>query len=78
MKKENLLNILEEYISRVPYHPFTIVLNDGSSCEIDNPNAIGFRPNSAIYFISPGGRPLWFDQDSVVKVVDGMLSDLAS
>ena len=33
MKKENLLTVLEEYISRVPYHPFTIVMNDGSSCE---------------------------------------------
>ncbi len=78
MSPENAVEILDRYVNRRPYRPFTLIMNDGSTCEIDNPNAIGYRVNSPIYFVAPGGRIMWFDHESILKVFDGMTSELAS
>ena len=78
MSHDNLIEVLDHYVNRRPFEPFTLILQDSSSCEIDNPKAIGYRSNSAIYFITPGGKPMVFDHESILKVYDGLASEIAN
>lgn len=70
MTAENFDNVVQLLCDRRPFGLFTIELNTGEMIEIDHPKAISYR-NGVATFIAPGGRPMWFDHDSVNKIVPG-------
>jgi hypothetical protein len=70
MTSENFDEIVRNLCERRPFTIFTIELNGGERIEIDFPNALTFR-NGVASFISPGGKPIWFDHDSVNKIEAG-------
>lgn len=68
--------VLDELMDRKPFRVFTVVLKDGSRFEIDHPRATVLRDGIAI-FLSPGGRPVWFDADSVLNIAGSPASELS-
>jgi hypothetical protein len=62
---------------RVPYKPFVIVLKGGDQYEIDHPRVFVPRESGVAVFLSPGGMPIWFDHESVLRVVDSPASQIA-
>ena len=63
-------------LTRRPFKPFVIALNDGTRFEVDFPNALLYRPGiGRVIFLSPGGTAIDFDHDSVVKIIDAPAVD---
>ena len=54
--------------TRTPFHPFTLVLNNGTRLEGDHPEAIAFRSGTGVH-LGPEGVPTLFDADGVTEVV---------
>ena len=77
MTAEQFDDVVNKLCDRKPFHPFTILLNDGMKIEIDHPRAIINR-NGEAYMYLPGGKSLWFGSDSVSKIINAMVSELAS
>ena len=69
MNVENFESLLETLMSRKPFRVFTIELHNGNRFEIDHPRATVWREGKAI-FISPGGVPIYFDNEGVVQIID--------
>jgi hypothetical protein len=67
--------ILEALSERSPFRPFTVELVGGHQFEVDQPRATVVRDGVAVY-LRPGGVPVWFDHDSVTKIVED-LADVA-
>ena len=61
---EQLLTALNE---RERFHPFTVELAGGHQFEVDHPSAMVVRDGVAVY-LKPGGVPVWFDHESVIKI----------
>ena len=74
MTPENFDSLLASMISRRPFKPFTIELHGGTRFEIDHFGATSWRGGKAV-FTSPGGVMIWFDNESVVQVIDAPASD---
>ncbi len=55
---------------RRPFELFTIEPNGGERFEIDHPRAVINRDGAAI-FIGPGFKVIWFELDSVNKIIEG-------
>jgi len=51
-----------------PFRVFTVELNGGRRFEIDHPGALVVRDGVAV-FIAPGGIPIWFDSESVNRII---------
>jgi len=66
---ENFDQILESLLSRRPFRLFTVELNGGSRFEVDAQRSVVFREGIAV-FIAPGGIPVWFDNNSVNKIIE--------
>lgn len=62
---DDLVNTLCE---NRPFRIFTIELNGGERIEIDHPRAM-INKNGFVMFFTPGGKPMWFDHNSVNKIV---------
>jgi hypothetical protein len=69
MTSENFDQVLEALLSRHPFRLFTVELNGGSRFEVDSPRAVVFREGVAV-FIAPGGIPVWFDYNSVNRIIE--------
>jgi len=69
MTAENFDRILESLMSRRPFRLFTVELNGGSQFEVDAPRSVVFHEGIAV-FIAPGGIPVWFDHNSVNKIIE--------
>ena len=75
MSSDTLKIALEAYARQQPFHPFTLVMNDGAKLEVDSPLAVAFSAaNGRVIFLGPGGVPQIFDSESVNRVI----GDLAS
>ena len=68
MNSESLKAALQTYLSQQPFHPFTLVMNDGTKLEIDSPLAVAFGKN-LVFFLGPEGVPQIFNSESVNRVV---------
>ncbi len=68
MTAENFDNILNALRQRKPYQVFTVELHGGEQFEVDHPGAIVIRDGVAV-FLAPGGVPVWFDHESVNKII---------
>lgn len=73
MTADNFDAILRTLVGRQPFQVFTVELNGGQKFEVDGPNTIVFRDGVAV-FVAPGGIPVWFDHESVNKLI-GATSD---
>ena len=70
MNPESLQIALDAYVRQQPFHPFTLVMNDGAQLEVDSPLAIAFSSaNGRVIFLGPGGVPQIFNSESVNRVV---------
>jgi hypothetical protein len=74
MTVEHFQAILEAFLSREPFRPFTVNVKSGTRIEIDRPNAVAFRNGFAVY-VAPGRVPFYFDNDSVVDFIGAPVSD---
>lgn len=74
MNPETLQAAVEAAFTRQPFHPFTLVMDDGQELENDSPVALAIRNGTAM-FVSPGGTPHWFNSESVNRVVSDLMFD---
>lgn len=75
MTADNFTAVLEALRSRQPFRVFTVELHGGQRFEIDHPNALVSRDGVAV-FLAPGGVPVWFDHESVLRVIgDGATTE---
>ncbi len=51
-----------------PYTVLTVELNGGRRFEVDHPGALVVRDGTAD-FLAPGGVPVWFDHQSVLRII---------
>ena len=68
MSADKLAAAIRVFKQRQPFHPFTLVLNNGSLLEIDHPDAISFRAETGVH-LGPLGMPTLFEADGVTKVI---------
>ena len=68
MNAERLESAIHILRSRQPFHPFTLVLNNGSRLEGDHPQAIMYRGGTGVH-LGPGGVPTLFEADGVTEVI---------
>ena len=68
MTAESFDDAIRTLKSRQPYQPFVIELNGGERVEIDHPRVIVQRESGVAVFLSPGGVPIWFDHNSVLRI----------
>ena len=68
MTADNFMVVMEALRSRQPFHVFTVELNGGRRFEVDHPGALVARDGVAV-FLAPGGVPVWFDHESVLRLV---------
>lgn len=64
MTAENFDVFLDALPTQQPFRVFTVELNGGQRLEVDHAGALVVRDGVAV-FLAPGGRPVWFDHDSV-------------
>ncbi len=69
MTVDNFEGILTTLMDRKPFRVFTIELHGGTRFEIDHPRVAIWRNGVAI-FISLGGAPIWFDNESVSQIIE--------
>ena len=67
MTPEKLEATIDGLLDRSPFHPFTMVMNDGKSLEVDHPKAVHFFREFGIFY-GPGGQPQFFEAASVNRV----------
>ena len=72
MSAEMLEAAIETYMGRQPFHPFTLVLNNGTRLEVDHPRGLMYRNGTGVHG-GPLGVPTLFEADGVTEV----LGDLA-
>jgi hypothetical protein len=74
MTAEHFDGLLEAFRSRTPFRPFTVELLNSNRFEVDHREALIYRDGFAV-FLSPGGKPILFDHESVVHFVDDLNED---
>ena len=71
MTADNFDSATEFLMTRRPFRPFTIVLNDGERLQVDFPKSILMFPETGLAFLAgPGGRLHAFDSHGVSQLVD--------
>ena len=68
MTADNFDRVLNGLRLSQPFQVFTVELNGGRQFEVDHAGALVVRDGVAV-FLAPGGVPIWFDHDSVLRVV---------
>jgi hypothetical protein len=68
MTEDHFEEVLEGLRQVQPFRVFTVELQGGRRFEIDHPAALVVRDGVAV-FIAPGGRPTWFDHESVSQII---------
>jgi hypothetical protein len=68
MTSDNVHQLLEALVKRMPFRPFTVELAGGRRFEVDHARALVERDGVAVY-LAPGGVPIWFDHESVSAIV---------
>ena len=68
MTSENFEQVLGSLRQLQPFRIFTVELHGGKRFEVDHPGALVVRDGVAV-FLAPGGVPVWFDHESVLRIV---------
>jgi hypothetical protein len=69
MTSEHFDQVLNNLLERRPFRVFTVELHGGERFEIDHQHATVVRDGVAV-FIARGGSFVWFDHNSVSKIID--------
>lgn len=75
MTADNFDTLLNALRLRAPFSVFTVELNGGQRFEVDHPGALVVRDGVAV-FLAPGGVPVWFDHESVKKIIGAAANQL--
>jgi hypothetical protein len=76
MTADNFDLVLSTLRERKPFTMFTVELHGGHRFEVDHPNALVVRDGVAV-FLAPGGVPVWFDHESVNRIIGASANSLA-
>jgi hypothetical protein len=68
MTSETFDNVLESLMTNQPFRLFTIELMSGKRMEVDHSRSLIFKNGSAVFW-APGGTFVWFDHDSVQRII---------
>ena len=68
MNSDKLAAAVEMYMRRTPFHPFTLVLENGTRLEVDHPRGLMYRNGTGVHG-GPEGVPTLFEADGVTEVV---------
>ena len=68
MSADILEAAIETYMDRRPFHPFTLVLNNGTRLEVDHPRGLMYRNGTGVHG-GPLGVPTLFEADGVTEVI---------
>ena len=67
MTADNFDRVFNELQSVQPFQVYTVELMNGRRFEVDHARAMVIRDGVAV-FMAPGGIPIWFDLDSVLRI----------
>lgn len=77
MTRDNFDAIIQPLLARHPFRPFTVEIHGGSRVEVDSLGVTSYRPGyGRAVFLSPGGIPIFFDHDSVIRIIDAPAVDV--
>ena len=68
MNPETLDGAIRALSGRVPFHPYTLVMDDGGRLEVDHPKVLAYRDGTGL-FVAPGGIPHLFNAEGVNRVI---------
>ncbi len=68
MTLDSFDKVLDGLRQNQPFQVFTVELYGGRRFEVDHPGALVVRDGVAV-FLAPGGLPIWFDQESVLRII---------
>jgi hypothetical protein len=68
MDRETFDQTIQVFRNRVPFRPFTVVMQNGDRLEVDYPGALAVREGVAA-FVGPGSVPSIFDYDGVSRII---------
>lgn len=68
MTADNFTATLEGLRTTQPFRVFTVELDGGRRFEVDHSGALVVRDGVAV-FLAPGGVPVWFDHESVLRFI---------
>ena len=68
MDPETFSATVEALLSRQPFHPFTVELNNGTRLEVDHPRALAFT-DALVVRVGPRNVPTFFMTGAVTNVV---------
>jgi hypothetical protein len=68
---------LETFRARVPFRPFTVVLNSDDRIEIDHPGALAIRDTFPV-FAGQGSVPYLFDHEGVSGIIGDLMGQANS
>jgi hypothetical protein len=71
MTAESFDAVLRTLLNRTPFRPFTVELHNNNQFEVDHNGAVAYNDGVAVY-VAPGGRPKFFDHESVVQFIDDL------
>ena len=69
MRQANFESVLQAFVRRRPFKPFTVELVSGGRFIVDHPEALALRGAVAVY-IDSGGRYTLFDNTGVNQLAD--------
>ena len=76
MTADNFDKLLDGLRKNQPFQVFTVELHGGRRFEVDHAGAMVVCDGVAV-FLAPGGMPIWFDHDRVLRI-DGAGSEVAA
>ena len=71
MSPDTLQETVRILRAKQPFHPYTLVMNEGGRLEVDHPMALTYY-NGVGVFIGPGGTLQMFNSESVNRVIGGL------
>ena len=76
MTPEVLEATIDGLCQRSPFHPFTLMMTNGSRLEVDHPKAVHFYRGFGVFY-GPGGLPNFFETGGVNHVARDLSGNVA-
>ena len=73
MNIDNFITLLDRFMDRRPFRPFTVSMVNGDRFEVDHPKSVVYRRGVGVaVYLSPGGAPVFFDNEGVCELTDDL------
>jgi hypothetical protein len=69
MTNQHFDRTLHAFLTRIPFRPFTIAMDNGDRVVVDDAKALAFRDGLAV-FIAENGTPTIFDHENVSALTE--------